>query len=35
VDRGAGFVKIIEGASEWFVVCMGDGVENRFIMVGE
>ncbi len=26
-------MKMGEGTSGWFVVCMGDGVGNRFLMV--
>jgi hypothetical protein len=26
------FVKIGEKNNEWFMVCMGDGVKNRFVV---
>jgi hypothetical protein len=29
------FVKMIGAISEWYVVCIGNGVDNEFVMVSE
>ncbi len=30
---GVWFVKMVKGTSGWFGVCMGDGVDNRCVVV--
>ncbi len=32
---GVWFVKMIGAISEWYVVCIGNGVDNEFVMVSE